>query len=98
VNAGARVTIVDDLSNSYLEVLVRMERVLGDKFSRVKFQQVRAARARVRHSSACSATAARCPAPPQVSLDDRQAIAAVLKSESCALAPQHIRRQSGQTR
>lgn len=41
VEAGAKVTIVDNLSNSYTEVLVRMKKLLGDKFSAITFVQVR---------------------------------------------------------
>lgn len=40
VEAGARVTVVDNLSNSFDEVLRRMAKVLGDKFAKVKFEQV----------------------------------------------------------
>lgn len=40
VEAGARVTIVDDLSNSFLEVLNRLEKLLGPLFSRITFKQV----------------------------------------------------------
>lgn len=40
VEAGARVTIVDDLSNSFLEVLERMKTVLKDQYSRIRFHQV----------------------------------------------------------
>jgi UDP-glucose 4-epimerase len=41
VEAGAKVTIVDDLSNSFLEVLERLKMVLKDKFSNISFEQVR---------------------------------------------------------
>lgn len=41
VQAGARVTIVDDLSNSFIEVLNRLEKLLGPLFSRITFKQVR---------------------------------------------------------
>lgn len=40
VVAGADITIVDDLSNSFEEVLQRMKKVLGDDFSRVTFKKV----------------------------------------------------------
>jgi UDP-glucose 4-epimerase len=38
--AGARVVIVDDLSNSFTEVLNRMHKILGEKSSQIKFVQV----------------------------------------------------------
>ena len=40
VQAGARVTIVDDLSNSFVEVLKRLEKLLGPLFSRITFKEV----------------------------------------------------------
>jgi hypothetical protein len=40
VKAGADVTILDDLSNSFEEVLVRLSILLGDDKSRLRFQQV----------------------------------------------------------
>jgi hypothetical protein len=40
IEAGARVTIIDDLSNSFLEVLNRLKLLFGDKMSRAKFVQV----------------------------------------------------------
>jgi UDP-glucose 4-epimerase len=41
VQAGARVTIVDDLSNSFIEVLNRLEKLLGPLYSRITFKEVR---------------------------------------------------------
>lgn len=40
VQAGARVTIVDDLSNSFMEVLSRLEKLLGPLFSNITFKKV----------------------------------------------------------
>jgi hypothetical protein len=40
VKAGANVTILDDLSNSFEEVLVRLSILLGEDKSRLRFQQV----------------------------------------------------------
>ena len=41
VTAGAEVTIVDDLSNSFEEVLKRLQLVLKDEFSKITFHKVR---------------------------------------------------------
>ena len=41
VEAGARVTIVDDLSNSFREVLSRMRQILGPAFERITYEEVR---------------------------------------------------------
>jgi hypothetical protein len=40
VEAGAKVTILDDLSNSFLEVLERLKMVLKEKFSNIRFEHV----------------------------------------------------------
>jgi hypothetical protein len=44
VNVAAAVTIVDDVSNSFLEVLERMKKVLGDDYAKVTFAKVLGAR------------------------------------------------------
>ena len=41
ITAGARVTIVDDVSNAFEEVLNRMKTVLGEDFSKIAFKKAR---------------------------------------------------------
>lgn len=41
VKAGADVTILDDLSNSFAEVLNRLSVLLGEEYRKITFKQVR---------------------------------------------------------
>lgn len=40
VEAGADVTLVDNLSNSFREVLNRLKLLLGEAYSRITFKEV----------------------------------------------------------